>query len=274
MIWPGSSAVFPYIGFLAGRCAERFRSHTPSASSALSRPSAKPRRRCRKAFSPSRSKSASTRIAMSKWSAGCGTRLVLTLRSASTQIAATAQSLRRCARSDAWSKAISSISSSPWKASSDWQKSRAIDAPVMADESAWNAHDVIQIAEKRAAQIVSIYSTKPGGLYRAMEVAAVARAAGLICNVNGSVETGVGNLANIHLAASAPAAVLSCVVPVSTPAEAQTGQVAGIYYNDDLIAAPMRLVDGAIELPTGPGMGITVDEAKVRRYAVAHHKTG
>ena len=99
---------------------------------------------------------------------------------------------------------------------------RAIDAPVMADESAWNAHDVIQIIEKRAAQIVSIYTTKPGGLYRAMEVAAVARAAGIICNVNGSVETGIGNLANLALAAAAPAVVLSCVVPVSTPAEAQS----------------------------------------------------
>ena len=110
----------------------------------------------------------------------------------------------------------------------------------MADESAWNAHDVIQIIEKRAAQIVSIYTTKPGGLYRAMEVAAVARAAGIICNVNGSVETGVGNLANLQLAAAAPAAVLSCVVPVSTPAEAQSGQIAGIYYKDDLIAEPMR----------------------------------
>ena len=74
---------------------------------------------------------------------------------------------------------------------------RAIDVPVMADESAWNAHDVIQIIEKRAAQIVSLYTTKPGGLYRAMEAAAVARAAGIICNVNGSVETGVGNLANL-----------------------------------------------------------------------------
>ncbi len=50
---------------------------------------------------------------------------------------------------------------------------RAIDTPVMADESAWNSHDVIEIIERRAAQIVSIYTTKPGGLYRAMEVAAV-----------------------------------------------------------------------------------------------------
>lgn len=146
---------------------------------------------------------------------------------------------------------------------------RAIDAPVMADESAWNAHDVIQIIEKRAAQIVSIYTTKPGGLYRAMEVAAVARAAGLICNVNGSVETGIGNLANLALAAAAPSVVLSCVVPVSTPAEAQSGQVGGIYYKDDLIVAPMRLSDGAVDVPEGAGMGIAADEAKIRRYSVA-----
>jgi muconate cycloisomerase len=145
---------------------------------------------------------------------------------------------------------------------------RAIDAPVMADESAWNAHDVIEIIEKRAAQIVSIYTTKPGGLFRAMEVAAVARAAGIVCNVNGSVETGIGNRANIVLASVAPAVTLSCVVPVSTPAQAQSGQVAGIYYTDDLIAAPMKFADGAIEVPAGAGMGIAVDEAKVRKYAV------
>ena len=146
---------------------------------------------------------------------------------------------------------------------------RAIDAPVMADESAWNAHDVIEIIEKRAAQIVSIYTTKPGGLFRAMEVAAVARAAGIVCNVNGSVETGIGNRANIALAAAAPAATLSCVVPVLTPAEAQQGQVAGIYYTDDLIAEPMHFTDGAIAVPESPGLGIAADEAKLARYLVA-----
>lgn len=145
---------------------------------------------------------------------------------------------------------------------------RAIDTPVMADESAWNAHDVLEIIERRAADIISIYTTKPGGLYRAMEVAAVARAAGLPCNVNGSVETGVGNLANIHLAAAAPSVTLSCVVPVSTPAEAQTGQLAGIYYKDDLIKAPFVFSEGAIRVPEGPGMGIDVDEEKIGRYRV------
>jgi muconate cycloisomerase len=154
------------------------------------------------------------------------------------------------------------------------QVARVIDVPVMADESAWNAHDVIQIIEQRAAQIVSIYTTKPGGLYRAMEAAAVARAAGIICNVNGSVETGIGNLANLALAAAAPAVVLSCVIPVSTPAEAQSGQIAGIYYKDDLIAEPMLLIDGAIELPTAIGMGIAVDKNKIARYRVGGSPKG
>ena len=143
---------------------------------------------------------------------------------------------------------------------------RALDTPVMADESAWNAHDAIQIAEQHAIDIVSIYTTKPGGLYRAMEVAAVCRAAGIVCNVNGSIETGVGNLANVHLAAAAPAATLSCVIPVSTPAEFQQGRIAGIYYKDDLLVAPMKFVDGAIEVPTAPGMGIAVDEIKIAKY--------
>lgn len=145
---------------------------------------------------------------------------------------------------------------------------RALDTPVMADESAWNAHDAIQIAQQHAVDIVSIYTTKPGGLYKAMEVAAVCRAAGMICNVNGSIETGVGNLANVQLAAAAPAVTLSCVVPVSTPAEYQKGQIGGIYYKDDLIRAPMKLTDGAIEVPAAPGMGIDVDEAKIERYRV------
>jgi len=145
---------------------------------------------------------------------------------------------------------------------------RVIETPIMADESAWTAQDVLEIIERRAADIVSIYTTKPGGLYKAMQVAAVAHAAGLPCNVNGSVETGVGNLANVHLAAAALPVTLACVVPVSTPAQAQHGQAAGIYYKDDLIKTPFHLVNGAVRVPDGPGMGMDVDEEKVQTYRV------
>ena len=113
---------------------------------------------------------------------------------------------------------------------------------------------------------ISIYTTKPGGLYNALEVAGAARAAKFLCNVNGSVETGVGNLANIHLAAAAIPVTLSCVVPVSMPAESQNGNVGGIYYIDDLIVEPFVLDDGCIAVPEGPGFGIDVDEAKIEKY--------
>lgn len=147
---------------------------------------------------------------------------------------------------------------------------RAIETPVMADESAWNKHDAMDIAKVGDIDIVSVYTTKPGGLLPAMEVAAVASAAGLVCNVNGSVETGVGNLANIHLAAAAAPVVLSCVVPVSTPAAEIRGRLAGIYYTDDFLAAGMAFEDGAIRVPVEPGMGIEIDEDKVERYRVRH----
>lgn len=148
------------------------------------------------------------------------------------------------------------------------QVAHVVDTPIMADESAWNAHDVLEIIDRKAADIVSIYTTKPGGLYRAMQVAAIAEAAGIPCNVNGSIETGVGNLANLHLAAAAAPVTFDCVVPVSTPAEAQHGQLAGIYYTDDLIKDPFVFADGQITVPEGPGMGIEIDEEKVERFRV------
>lgn len=145
---------------------------------------------------------------------------------------------------------------------------RRIDAPVMADESAWNAHDAIQIIATGGIGIVSIYTTKSGGLYKAMELGAVCRAAGIVCNVNGSIETGIGNLANVQLAAACPAVSLPCVIPVSTPQEAQEGQIGGIYYKDDLLVEPMRFVNGAIVVPSGVGMGIDIDLKKIEKYQV------
>ncbi|HYB73819.1 MAG TPA: enolase C-terminal domain-like protein, partial [Candidatus Sulfotelmatobacter sp.] len=69
-------------------------------------------------------------------------------------------------------------------------------------------------------------------------------------------------------AAAARAVTLSCVIPVSTPAEHQRGQVAGIYYRDDLVAQPFHFEDGCVAVPSGPGMGVEVDEAKIARYRV------
>ena len=145
---------------------------------------------------------------------------------------------------------------------------RSVDTPIMADESAWTPQDVLEIIGKKAADIISLYTTKPGGLFKAKKVAAVAEAGGLQCNVNGSVETGVGNAANLHLAASTAAASLACVVPVSTPMGKGKKGIAGIYYTDDIIAEPFEYADGELVVSTKPGLGVELDEEKVERYRV------
>ena len=96
------------------------------------------------------------------------------------------------------------------------QIARAVDVPIMADESAWTPQDVLEIVERGAADMISLYTTKPGGLFKAKKVAAVAEAAGLPLNVNGSHETGVGNAANLHLVASTAAVTEAGVFPVTT----------------------------------------------------------
>ena len=143
---------------------------------------------------------------------------------------------------------------------------RRVDTPIMADESAWTAQDVLEIAQKKAADVISIYATKPGGMFQAKKVAAVAEAAGLPCNVNGSVETGVGNAANLHLAASTGVVSLGCVLPVSTPKGKGKKGIAGIYYQDDIITEAFDFDNGDILVSSKPGLGIELDEDKLKHY--------
>jgi muconate cycloisomerase len=146
---------------------------------------------------------------------------------------------------------------------------RRVETPIMADESAWTPEDALEIVQKRAADMISIYTTKPGGIFKAKKVAAVAAAAGLKCNVNGSVETGVGNAANLHLAASTGVASLACVLPVSTPKNKGKKGIAGIYYQDDIITEPFLYDDGAIVVSSKPGLGVELDEDKIKHYRVS-----
>jgi muconate cycloisomerase len=142
------------------------------------------------------------------------------------------------------------------------------DVPLMADESVWTAHDVVDVASRRAAQLVSIYTSKAGGMANAMALDAVAYAMGLGSNVNGSGETGVGNLANVHLACALQSLTEACVIPVTGLAEQRPTQVAGAEYLDDVLTEPFSYVDGAVSVPQGPGWGIPVNEEKVRKYCL------
>jgi muconate cycloisomerase len=137
--------------------------------------------------------------------------------------------------------------------------------PVMADESAWTTRDVLRLRDLGAASIISLYTTKPGGLHRAMEVATVAAACGISCDIGGSIEMGIGVAANLHLGVSAGPLAWASVCPVPNPGGRAGHDVAGIYYLDDIITEPLRYEDGRLFVPEEPGLGIEVDEGQLER---------
>ncbi|MBX3533732.1 MAG: mandelate racemase [Xanthobacteraceae bacterium] len=142
------------------------------------------------------------------------------------------------------------------------------DVPLMADESAWTDRDVVRIAQAQAAQYLSVYYTKPGGLWKARKLLAVAGAHRMISDINGSGEMGIGNAANLHLAAAAPEVALPGTIPVTSTAEVEQTKVAGRRYLDDIVVKPPVYADGFLHVPAGPGLGIEVDEKKIAKYQV------
>lgn len=143
-----------------------------------------------------------------------------------------------------------------------------IESPVMADESAWTVHDILELDSLNAAQCISLYVTKPGGLYRARQVGDIAEQLGMYCDIGGSIETGIGNAANLHLGSATKIARLPSVCPVSQPEGSNGPKIAGVYYLDDLITEPLRFEEGRVFTPVGVGLGIEVDRQKLKRYAV------
>jgi L-alanine-DL-glutamate epimerase-like enolase superfamily enzyme len=142
-------------------------------------------------------------------------------------------------------------------------------ASIVADESCWQPQDLLEVVERGAADAISIYIGKAGGLASARRVSDLADTVGLPCDVNGSLESGIGNAANVHFAVSSAAVTLACVIPVTVPADGQGATVAGRYFADDVVADPFPYRAGRLGIPPGPGLGITVDTEKLEHFKVS-----
>jgi L-alanine-DL-glutamate epimerase-like enolase superfamily enzyme len=55
---------------------------------------------------------------------------------------------------------------------------------------------------------------------------------------------------------------------VTSTAQIVRTKIAGRKYMDDIIRTPFEYADGSLAVPEGPGLGIEVDEEKLRKYAV------
>jgi o-succinylbenzoate synthase len=127
--------------------------------------------------------------------------------------------------------------------------------PLLADEGIHSPHDVLTCVKHQAADMVNIKVLKSGGLLPAMEMAAICRSAHLPVMLGSMIESGIGTLFAAHIAAVLPQVF-------------STELCGPLLLTDDLLADPIRVENGSIALPDAPGLGSTVDEAKLERYRV------
>lgn len=126
--------------------------------------------------------------------------------------------------------------------------------PIMADESIKSPEELAVIAKEHAADAVSIYIIGPGGPGNSKKMAAIAQAFRLHGYVGGALESVIGSSAGLHLAASSPAIDLGC-------------EMSGQYLlKEDIGTEPLAMRDGALVVPTGPGLGVEIDEIKLAKY--------
>ena len=126
--------------------------------------------------------------------------------------------------------------------------------PLMADECVFSTHDMLDVARAGAADVVSLKLVKHGGLLATRDVAAVARAAGIGLYGGCLLESSIGAAAHLQVFAGLDDLEWGC--------EHFGPQI----LTGDLVTEPLRFEDFHIHLPTGPGLGVTLDPAQLRRY--------
>src|SRR5262249_20674964 len=125
---------------------------------------------------------------------------------------------------------------------------------IGADEGIHSLDDIRRHHERSAARGASLKAIKLGGMRAATEAGRLCDALGL--NVNVSAKTGESSIAcaaAMHIAAALPQIAWGLTL---------TNEGLG----DDVTARPVRIARGHVELSDRPGLGIDVDEERVRRY--------
>lgn len=130
-----------------------------------------------------------------------------------------------------------------------------VEVPIMADEAVFDFWQAEQVVAKKAADLISIYPGKNGGILKAQKICKLAEDAGITCHLGSNLEWDIGTSAMCHLAAAcANVQVNDFPVDILGP----------LYYAVHPRSKSIQFKDGRVEVPRGFGLGIemTLDEAR------------
>ena len=131
-------------------------------------------------------------------------------------------------------------------------------APLCADESAHDITHIIRWHEHGAIAGVNLKTIKFGGIGGVSTAAKVAHALGLEVNLASKAgESSLGTSALIHLAYTVPN--INWGVTPSCQ-----------YLQEDIVEQKIVIKNGSVICPTGPGLGVDINEKMVNKYRIEY----
>jgi muconate cycloisomerase len=129
---------------------------------------------------------------------------------------------------------------------------RRFDVAIMADEALHGPTDAMALARDDAADVFAVKIAQSGGLMPALEVATVARLAGVGLYGGTMLEGGIGTAATAHVCSTF--ADLAWDTELFGP----------LLLTQEVLREPLVYRDFELQVPTGPGLGVEIDTDKLR----------
>jgi L-alanine-DL-glutamate epimerase-like enolase superfamily enzyme len=124
--------------------------------------------------------------------------------------------------------------------------------PIGSDEGIHAGDDIVRHHQRKAAGGVSLKAIKLGGLRGLVEASRLCARLGMRVNISCKTgETSLASAAAIHVAAVAPEIAWGLTVTSAALAE-------------EVATVPLRIERGHVEVPQLPGLGIEIDESRIR----------
>lgn len=131
---------------------------------------------------------------------------------------------------------------------------RRFPVALMADEILQGPESAFDIARHHGADVFAIKIEQSGGLFAAQRVAAIADASGIELYGGTMLEGAFSTVASAHLFASF--ANLQWGTELFGP----------LLITEEILTEPLDYSDFELTVPHGPGLGIDLDEAKIKRF--------
>lgn len=132
--------------------------------------------------------------------------------------------------------------------------SERFEIPILADEGVQDCIDGLSLIKKGFSGAFALKIAKSRGPFGAQRLAHLAEAAGIGLYGGTLLEGSIGSVAALHVWATLPEMAWG------------TEMFGPLLLTDDIVKQPLRYMEFGVKLPQMPGLGVELDEDKLREY--------